>query len=108
MLKRNIKIDSENKDKIKGLALDLLSYKDTVNKKYDWVRKNGITLLALLGDSDSIPILEEIVNEYAGKLKIAKLNIDENPAIPRAANVFTGPALIQLTRIFCSPRSAAK
>ncbi len=26
------------------------------------------------------PILDEIVNEYAGKLKIAKLNIDENSA----------------------------
>ena len=28
------------------------------------------------------PILEEVVNEYAGKLKIAKLNIDENPDTP--------------------------
>jgi thioredoxin 1 len=25
------------------------------------------------------PILEEVVDDYAGKLKIAKLNIDENP-----------------------------
>ena len=28
------------------------------------------------------PILEEIVGEYTGKLKIAKLNIDENSATP--------------------------
>jgi len=28
------------------------------------------------------PLLDEIVADYAGKLKIAKLNIDENSATP--------------------------
>jgi thioredoxin 1 len=28
------------------------------------------------------PILDDLVSEYDGKLKIAKLNIDENPHIP--------------------------
>ena len=28
------------------------------------------------------PILEEVVDDYVGKLKIAKLNIDENPNTP--------------------------
>ena len=28
------------------------------------------------------PILDSIANEYAGRLKVAKLNIDENPATP--------------------------
>ena len=28
------------------------------------------------------PILGEIAEEYAGRLKIAKLNIDENPSTP--------------------------
>ncbi len=28
------------------------------------------------------PLLDEVATEYAGKLKIAKLNIDENPLTP--------------------------
>ncbi|MFN2327206.1 MAG: thioredoxin family protein, partial [Gemmatimonadales bacterium] len=29
------------------------------------------------------PILDEVASDYAGKLKIAKVNIDENPETPR-------------------------
>ena len=28
------------------------------------------------------PILDEIAKDYAGRLKVAKMNIDENPATP--------------------------
>ena len=40
------------------------------------------------------PILEEIVSEYAGKLKIAKLNIDENSATPPKYGIRGIPTLM--------------
>ena len=40
------------------------------------------------------PILEEVVNEYAGKLKIAKLNIDENQNTPPKYGIRGIPTLM--------------
>ena len=40
------------------------------------------------------PILEEVVNEYAGKLKITKLNIDENSATPPKYGIRGIPTLM--------------
>ena len=40
------------------------------------------------------PILEEVVGDYAGKLKIAKLNIDENPNTPPKFGIRGIPTLI--------------
>ena len=40
------------------------------------------------------PILEEVVDEYAGRLKIAKLNIDENPNTPPKFGIRGIPTLI--------------
>jgi thioredoxin 1 len=39
------------------------------------------------------PILEEVAIELAGKLTIAKLNVDENPSTPRRFNVSGIPTL---------------
>ncbi|BBA32621.1 thioredoxin [Methylocaldum marinum] len=40
------------------------------------------------------PILEEIAGDYEGKLAIAKLNIDENPATPQRYGVRGIPTLM--------------
>ncbi|WP_336209319.1 thioredoxin [Nonomuraea sp. LPB2021202275-12-8] len=39
------------------------------------------------------PILEEIANEHGDKLEIVKLNIDENPNVPRDAGVLQIPTM---------------
>ena len=40
------------------------------------------------------PILDEIASEYQGRLKIAKLNIDENPQTPPKFGIRGIPTLI--------------
>jgi len=40
------------------------------------------------------PILDQVADEYAGKLKVAKLNIDENPATPAKFGVRGIPTLM--------------
>lgn len=40
------------------------------------------------------PILDEIVNDYDGKVKIAKLNIDENPGTPPQYGIRGIPTLM--------------
>lgn len=40
------------------------------------------------------PILDEVAEDYAGKLKIAKVNIDENPETPRQNGIRGIPTLM--------------
>lgn len=40
------------------------------------------------------PIVEELAKEYGGKVKITKLNVDENPATPSQYGVRGIPTLI--------------
>ncbi len=40
------------------------------------------------------PILDEVANEYAGKLKVAKVNIDDNQATPAKYGIRGIPTLM--------------
>jgi thioredoxin 1 len=40
------------------------------------------------------PVVEEIARENAGKLRTAKLNVDDNPGVARSYGVMSIPTLI--------------
>ncbi|MBI5206800.1 MAG: thioredoxin [Candidatus Firestonebacteria bacterium] len=40
------------------------------------------------------PLLEEILGEYKGKIKIGKMNVDENSAIPARFRIRSIPTII--------------
>src|SRR6188508_1474523 len=40
------------------------------------------------------PLVEELATEYAGKLKVAKMNVDDNPQVPSKYNVRSIPNLV--------------
>jgi thioredoxin 1 len=40
------------------------------------------------------PTLEEVANEYPGKVKVYKMNVDENPAVPARFHVRGIPTVI--------------
>jgi len=40
------------------------------------------------------PVLEDIASEHAGRVQIAKLNVDENPNVARRYDVMSIPTLL--------------
>lgn len=61
------------------------------------------------------PALEELSDEYAGKVKIVKINVDENPNLPAQFGVRGIPALFMVkdgqvvsNRAGAAPKAALK
>ena len=61
------------------------------------------------------PMVDELANTYAGKVKVVKLNIDHNPMTPRAYAVRGIPTLLMFkdgkpvdTKVGALPKSALK
>jgi thioredoxin 2 len=42
------------------------------------------------------PILEELSRDYAGRLKVIKVNVDENPALARRFDAYSIPTMVVL------------
>ena len=40
------------------------------------------------------PIIEELAKDYEGKVKVGKLNVDENPQVSQTFNVMSIPSII--------------
>ena len=41
-----------------------------------------------------LPIIEELETEYAGKVKVVKMNVDENQNVPQNFNVMSIPTFV--------------
>jgi thioredoxin 1 len=40
------------------------------------------------------PILEELAQKFEGRLKVAKMNVDENPSVPSQLGIRSIPTLV--------------
>ncbi len=40
------------------------------------------------------PVIEALATEYEGKIKIAKMNVDENPNVPQEHGIMSIPTMI--------------
>ena len=54
------------------------------------------------------PVLEEIANEHADKVRVVKLNIDENPETARAYSILSIPTLNVYKAVRWSSRSSGR
>jgi len=54
------------------------------------------------------PMLDQIAAEYAGKVLVAKMNVDENPKTPMKFSVRGIPTLILFKTVSCKARRSAR
>ena len=61
--------------------------------------KHGVTLVDFYADwcgpcKAIAPILEKLSKDFAGKVKIGKINVDENQTVPSSLGIMSIPTLI--------------
>ncbi|QFR38940.1 thioredoxin [Candidatus Gracilibacteria bacterium 28_42_T64] len=76
-----------------AIVLNEENFKDTI--------KEGITLVDFWAEwcgpcQQMLPILEDFSKEMEGKMKVGKVNVDENPGISAEYRVMSIPTLIVL------------
>ena len=69
------------------MASDLIKHVSDASFEADVLKASGLVLVDFwaewCGPCKMIaPILDDIASQYAGRLKVAKLNIDDNPGTP--------------------------
>lgn len=79
------------------MSRDLMELND--NNFYEEIKKNKLTLVdfwaSWCGPCQMIaPVIEEVAKEFLGKLKIAKIDVDDNPKIAADFDVMNIPTLI--------------
>ncbi|KOR30686.1 thioredoxin [Achromatium sp. WMS2] len=78
---------------------DLIIHVTDESFESDVLKSNAPVLVDYWADwcgpcNNIAPVLDEIAKEYEGRIKVAKLNIDENPRTPPRYNIRGIPTLI--------------
>ncbi|MGQ9539109.1 MAG: thioredoxin [Candidatus Bathycorpusculaceae bacterium] len=83
----------------KGMVGEIIHITDSNFSKV--VGENSLVLVDFFADwcmpcRMMAPIVEELAKEYAGKVLVGKINVDENPATAERFQVFSIPTLVIL------------
>ena len=76
-----------------------MAHMDLTNKNFDSIIGNGVTLVDFWADwcgpcKMQAPVIDELGEKYAGKVTVAKLNVDDEPSIAARFGVMSIPTLI--------------
>lgn len=72
---------------------------DITDKTFEQETKDGLVIVDFWAEwcgpcRIQTPILEELENELDGKLKVTKLNVDENQTVPQEFGIMSIPTLL--------------
>lgn len=76
-----------------------MAHMDLTEKNFDSVIGNEVTLVDFWADwcgpcKMQAPVIDELGDKYEGKVTVAKLNVDDEPAIAARFGVMSIPTLI--------------